>query len=234
MKILTLAILLILPFTTFAQDLSYYLAAPIPGGPTGDKGEQKVTDLADYISYLFPFLLSVIAILALAMFVIGGIEYMLSGGIEKTKDAKDRITSALLGLALAVFSVLILQVINPNLVKINLDIAQNQGTPELQGSSPGTGPTPLPPPGPEPQGCDDSRCAEVGGYCGPCDDESCSSSSQSGWGCRVIDRGECATGQACRDCSADEAIFCARQGKNKCKMVRPPLEAEYYGPLCDR
>ncbi len=105
------------PYIVSAESLVYKLAAPIPGGG----GE--VETFTQYVSFLFPFMLSVAAISALVMFILGGIEYTLGGASpERMKSGKERISNAIWGLLLAVFSVLILQTINPNLVIMNLDV----------------------------------------------------------------------------------------------------------------
>jgi hypothetical protein len=109
---------LFLPFFLYAADtLEYKLAAPIPGG--GDTAK----DFTEYIKYLFPFLLSFAAIAALVMFIFGGIQYAASGGsADGVKRGREYMTNAILGLLLAVFSALILQTINPQLILLKLDL----------------------------------------------------------------------------------------------------------------
>jgi len=101
---------------------SYKLLAPLPGSSTGEieTGEAGFTK---YIQTLFPFMLSVAAVLAFIMLVIGGMQYMASAGNQQTMgDAKDRMTNAVLGLLLAALSVLILRTINPELVSLRFTI----------------------------------------------------------------------------------------------------------------
>lgn len=113
MKFLS-TLLIFLPKAAFA--LSYELSAPIPGA-----GVDTASDFQQYISFLFPFMLSFAALSALIMFVLGGIQYTIGGANpEQMKSGRERISNAIWGLLLAVFSVLILQTINPELLKLNL------------------------------------------------------------------------------------------------------------------
>ena len=70
---------------------------------------------------LFNFLLGFVGIGALVMIVIEGIKYMTSGGDQsKIGDAKRRIWNAVWGLILALISYILLQTINPDLIKPGL------------------------------------------------------------------------------------------------------------------
>ena len=124
------------PFAVAADDLVYNLAAPLPGG------NPAANNFTQYVSYLFPFLLSVAAISALIMFIVGGIQYTLGGASpEQMKGAREKISNAIWGLLLAVFSVLILQTINPELVKLNLE-ATLQDAGQVGACDPNMGPCP--------------------------------------------------------------------------------------------
>jgi len=86
----------------------------IPGGqlPVGQ-------ELPSYIRYLFIFGLGLIAFLALAQMMAGGLTYILAAGnVAKVEDAKDTIKQALLGLGLLLVSYLLLRTINPDLVNL--------------------------------------------------------------------------------------------------------------------
>jgi|GEM_PF-6087498 len=72
---------------------------------------------ASLVRYLFVAGLALGGLLALAMIVFAGIQYAASGANPGWQnDAKDRITQAILGLLLLLFSYLILGTINPSLV----------------------------------------------------------------------------------------------------------------------
>lgn len=119
-----IAIILTLFFVFCAHVLAqaeYKLASPLPGG--GDAIPSTGNPIITYMEYLFPFLLSVAAIAALIQLIIGGIQYTASAGNPSLiSNAKNRMTQALLGLILAGLSVLILRLINPNLVRLHLDL----------------------------------------------------------------------------------------------------------------
>lgn len=73
--------------------------------------------IPDYIKYIFNFAIWVSGFLALGVLVYGGFQYFTStGNVEKIRDAKERIASALLGLLILFGSYLILVSINPELV----------------------------------------------------------------------------------------------------------------------
>lgn len=98
----------------FAQQ-GQKLEFPIPQ-PEG-KALKEAT-LEQYISGLFTFGLMVVGITALASIMFGGIRYMASDLITTKQDAKDQIASAIYGLLLLLFSYLILNTINPELVSL--------------------------------------------------------------------------------------------------------------------
>jgi len=102
-----------------AKAEDYKLLAPIKD-VTSVGGEQI---FANYLSSLIPFILAAAAMLAAVQIIVGGIEYALSEAITDKSDAKDRMMSAITGLALALVSFLILNTINPELVKLQLPLA---------------------------------------------------------------------------------------------------------------
>ncbi len=100
----------------------------IPGGqlPVGQ-------ELPSYINYLFIFGLSLIAFLALAQMMVGGLTYILAAGnVAKVEDAKDTIKQALIGLGLLLVSYLLLNTINPDLVNLrNPNLTPTQFRPSM-------------------------------------------------------------------------------------------------------
>lgn len=76
-------------------------------------------ELPEYINYLFIFGLGLIAVLALAQMMVGGIKYVLAAGnVATIEDAKETIKQALIGLGLLLISYLLLRTINPDLVNL--------------------------------------------------------------------------------------------------------------------
>ena len=78
-------------------------------------------DLNQIIGWFYYFVVAISGFSAFFMFVWGGFEWMTSAGSPgKMGEAKDRITSAVLGLVLILASYLILRLINPELTILQL------------------------------------------------------------------------------------------------------------------
>lgn len=111
--IITASMFLMLPVPAFALEF----LEPLPG-----LSSENVS-LSSYLGWLFPFILTVVAVLAVIMIVIGGLE-LAGGGSEGLKTGgKNKIEGAIYGLLLAVSAYLILYTINPDLVNMKLGIA---------------------------------------------------------------------------------------------------------------
>jgi len=95
-----------------ADSTNYYKPlVQIPGMPTGD------VSLTQYLSTLYNFLISIVGILAMAVIIYGGMRYMISAGNPAAmEDAKETIMSAVYGLALALGSWLVINVVNPDIL----------------------------------------------------------------------------------------------------------------------
>lgn len=97
------------------------LNTPVPT-PTSDlpgliKGGKRA-DFVSFLKWLFPFMLSVAAILAVLMIVIAGTRWVASAGSEaEIKAARDMITNAIIGLILAFAAWLIIYTINPDILR---------------------------------------------------------------------------------------------------------------------
>ena len=74
-----------------------------------------------FIQQLFTWSIGIASVLAVAMIIVGGFQYMQAAGGQNTKQAKERIQGAVGGLVLLIASVFILNLINPTLT--NLDVA---------------------------------------------------------------------------------------------------------------
>jgi len=73
-------------------------------------------EIGDVLSRLYVFGVGLVAIVAMIMLVIGGVQYMVAGD-KDPGPAKERIRNAIWGLILALCSYLILYTINPDLTK---------------------------------------------------------------------------------------------------------------------
>jgi hypothetical protein len=76
--------------------------------------------LPDIVKYFFNFFIVLGGLAAFAMIVWGGVQYLTSAGNPTTTGlAKEKITSALIGLLLLLGSYLLIQVINPDLLVLS-------------------------------------------------------------------------------------------------------------------
>ena len=106
-----------------------YLAPLSPNDPTFNTA--KPCAFGEYLNVIIDVFIGVSAVLAMLMIVIGGIEYMTSELVSSKESGKSKITQAILGLLLALAAWLILNEINPNLLKLCLEDLP-EATPQLQ------------------------------------------------------------------------------------------------------
>lgn len=90
-------------------------------------GAEVTSDFITYLKSIINFGFAIIGILALFMLIIGAYQYLMATGSGKTADAKETISSALLGLILGLCAWIILYKINPDLVKMG-DITKITGS----------------------------------------------------------------------------------------------------------
>jgi len=82
-------------------------------------GAPEPTSPASLVAYIFLLALSITGIAVLVAFLIGAFRYFASvGNAGAIQDGKDRMAHALLGLAILVFSVILLYTINPDFLKL--------------------------------------------------------------------------------------------------------------------
>ena len=103
--------------TAHAQN--YVPLAQLPGVGTS----VNTSSLSNYLQSIFQIGIAVAAGLAVIMIVLGGIEYMSTDAIGGKEEGKEKITSALWGLLLALSAWLILNTINPKLLDMNLQVS---------------------------------------------------------------------------------------------------------------
>lgn len=90
----------------------------------------RASSIAEYIAALFKYGVSIAGLIATVVVVIGGMQWLLAAGdSSKIKQAKDRIAGAIIGLVLVLATTLILNTINPEILKLrNLYIPKVQTT----------------------------------------------------------------------------------------------------------
>jgi len=113
--LLTILILIFLPTTTLLAERS--LDVDYPDIPGGSEAPGTSTSIFQYVKYLFDFSIWILGIIAFGCLVWAGLRYLTSvGSPSAIKDAKDQITAVILGMAILLGSVFILNTINPDLV----------------------------------------------------------------------------------------------------------------------
>ncbi len=87
-------------------------------------GQENITSLQSYLEAIYKFGIAIVALLAVVMIAVGAFMYIVAsaGNAAKLANAKEIITSAILGLVMALLAWLILFVINPDLVSGGLNI----------------------------------------------------------------------------------------------------------------
>lgn len=113
--ILLIALLQVFVPSAFAQQNQLQLLAPLP------TLNSNVINFGPgcYIQRMYQFGLGIGGALAMLMIVWGAVQWTISGAVDKKAAAKSKITKAILGLVLLVASVLILNIVSPNLTTFN-------------------------------------------------------------------------------------------------------------------
>ncbi len=116
---LILTLSLFLPHMTLAATIPLKLNLDYPEFGGFDLNWDQ--DLNEIIAWFYYFIISIAGISAFFTFIQGGFQWLTSGGSAgKITEAKEKLTSAVLGLVIILSSYLILQVINPELITLQL------------------------------------------------------------------------------------------------------------------
>lgn len=81
---------------------------------------QEVNDIGQYVTIMYVWAVRVAAVAAVVVIMVGGVMWLTSGGADRLSKAKELIGNAIIGLLLAVGSYVVLQTINPDLVRLSL------------------------------------------------------------------------------------------------------------------
>ncbi len=93
----------------------YEQLAPITD-PGNNNQQVDTSSFPTYLQGMYRIGIGICFVLGVIMFTWAGIEYILSESVTKKSDAKSRISAALIGLAIALVSYILLQTINPDLL----------------------------------------------------------------------------------------------------------------------
>jgi amino acid transporter len=116
------AVFMFIGFSICHAASGYQPLATIPGLTDTIQGEVSNGNISRFFSQLYNFGVAAAAGLAVIMVIWGGIEYITSVAGEGKSGGKERITSAILGLLLALGSYVILKTINVDLTKTTFEI----------------------------------------------------------------------------------------------------------------
>ena len=101
---------------TTTETANYEPLAPIKG-PDGAV-LNGATDFPGYLQAIYRIGIGLCFVLGVIMFTWAGIEYIVSESMNTKGDARSRMTNALIGLAIALVSYILLNTINPDLLKL--------------------------------------------------------------------------------------------------------------------
>lgn len=131
--VLVIVFLCVFPDIVFAQSSGTVISVPLEVGIGTDK---KVTGLTDYIGKIYKFTIGAIGIASAVMIMINGLRWAAaSGNSEQIGQAKEGVTSAIIGLVIALSSYLILFTLNPALVSLGGPTFSSPVSPESASSS---------------------------------------------------------------------------------------------------
>jgi len=93
--------------------------------------------LAQYVAGVYRFLIAIVGVLAAAMMMVGGFQYLTAGGgADRAKLGREKIANAIIGLLLALGSYVILYTINPDLVTfegLKIEATERETIPDAAG-----------------------------------------------------------------------------------------------------
>ena len=119
------------PAADTTDTTTYKLLSPLPcpdpdNNPDCTNNELQIYNIGDddqlsrYLNTMLTIFIGICAVLAVVMIVLGGIEYMTSELPGNKENGKEKIRNAVFGLLLALGAWLILNTINPKLLKVDL------------------------------------------------------------------------------------------------------------------
>lgn len=108
-------LLIIIPISSCALEYE-----PLEPDAFGSLSVSKNIGLGNFLSMVFNYGIGIAGALAVVMIVWGGVEIMLSESVFSKDAGKKKVKDAIMGLLLALFSWLILNIINPEILKFKL------------------------------------------------------------------------------------------------------------------
>ncbi|MGE5540837.1 MAG: DUF4329 domain-containing protein [Bacillota bacterium] len=125
-----IAILSALPFVSHAQGTDFVPLTKLPGLDELSKSDS----LAPFLSQVYKMCIGIAAVLAVLQLMHAGILYMGGDSVTEKKQAKDLIGTTLAGLLLVLSPVIVFNIINPDILKLDLTSVKEL-TPKSTGAS---------------------------------------------------------------------------------------------------
>ena len=112
--------------------------------PLGEKAyvDTNNYNIGDYLKWIFMFGIGAAGLLSVVMLILAGLQYMGGDSFFNKEEAKHKMTRIITGLVIALGSVVLLNTLNPELIKIKLnlgketieeDIVESNDTPPAKG-----------------------------------------------------------------------------------------------------
>lgn len=128
------SLLVVVLLATFSFAFMAFAKLEVPLPQVGTEVLSETPILPDYLRYLFSLVIGLSGLIIFGTFIYAGFRYLTSAGNPASQnDAKDRVFSALLGVGVILASWLLLNTINPHLVKITLTKEPPLATTSLAG-----------------------------------------------------------------------------------------------------
>lgn len=132
------------------ENADYILLAPVEGITKGDcnfsdANSRCTTDVATFVKGAFRLVIGVASALAVLLIMFEGLQYIMTANEKNKTKSKERIKEILLGLLLAVSSVLILNLVDPAFTRFKFDLGRansSTGGASLTSGAPTTPPSP--------------------------------------------------------------------------------------------
>ena len=118
----------LIPVAVYGQEKKIY-------SPLVDIPGNEAMSFEQYINFLYGASISIAALLAVVKIIIAGAKYMVSDLVSSKDSAKTDIQGAILGLLLILSAVIILEFINPQLVKRNIQFQELSKRPDVTQNS---------------------------------------------------------------------------------------------------
>lgn len=146
---LFLLVLITIPFAVHGQT-SNNTFVPLQPNLPGIKEFAQSNSIPELLNNIYKICIGIAATLAVLQIMRAGVLYMGGDSVTEKKEAKDLISSSIVGLILVLSPVIVFSIINPNILSLQIDAGSlrnaNQSGSGATGGSGAAQPTPFPSP----------------------------------------------------------------------------------------